>query len=219
MAECGVIFDLDGVLIDSEGLYYRAYSTVLEPYGVTVTPREYEEYWIARGIGPEYVVEKHKLPVEPDELRRRRSPVLLDLLKTDSQLMPHVEPCLDRLANGFPLSVATNSFREHLDFLLDRFGIGRFFTHTVAREDYARSKPAPDAFLAAAEKLGFPPNHCVAVEDTFRGVTAATRAGIACLAVPNDYTRHNDFSQAARVLSSLADLTPELIHEIVTAGE
>ena len=133
MAEAGVIFDLDGVLIDSEGLYYRAYSEVLKPYGVTVTQREYEDYWIAQGIGPEYIVKKHNLPVAPGELRKLRSPIFLDLLKTEATLMPHVEETLSRLSQHFGLTVATNSNREHLDFVLKRFDIDQFFPQTVAR--------------------------------------------------------------------------------------
>jgi len=215
MTKAGVIFDLDGVLIDSEGLYHRAYSAVLKRYGVSVTRREYEEEWIAKGTGPEYIVEKHNLPVAPDELRKLRSPIFLKLLETEVTLMPHVETTLARFATHFGLIVATNSNREHLDFVLKRFGIGHFFPKTVARQDYDRAKPEPDAFLAAAKKLGLARQHCVVIEDTYRGVTAAAKAGIACIAVPNEYTLHNDFSQAKLVLSDLGELTPEVVRSLL----
>ena len=207
----GIIFDLDGVLIDSEGLYYRAYSEVLKPYGVTVSRSEYEEYWIAQGTGPEYIVAKYNLPVSPDELRQLRSPLYLRFLETEVTLMPYVKESLSRLAPHFPLTVATNSNREHLDFILRRFDIDRFFPVTVARQDYRGAKPLPDAFLTAAEKLGLVPAQCVVIEDTYRGVTAAANAGMACIAVPNEYTLHNDFSRASLVLPSLAELTPEVV--------
>ena len=215
MADAGVIFDLDGVLIDSEGLYYRAYSEVLKPYGVTVTQREYEEYWIARGIGPEYIVEKHNLPVAPATLRQLRSPIFLQLLKTEATLMPSVQESLTQLSEYFGLTVATNSNREHLDFVLRRFGLDRFFDHTVARQDYERAKPEPDAFLAAVKKLGLARERCIVVEDTYRGVTAAARAGIACIAVPNAYTQNNDFRQAALILSNLGEVTPEVVRSLL----
>ena len=207
----GVIFDMDGVLIDSEGLYYRAYSEVLKPYGVTVSRPEYEEYWIAQGNGPEYIVAKHNLPVSPDELRQLRSPVYLRFLETAVTLMPYVEEALARLSPHFSLSVATNSNREHLDFVLRRFGIDRFFPVTIARQDYRGAKPLPDAFLAAAEKLGLPPARCLVIEDTYRGVMAAANAGMACIAVPNEYTLRNDFSRASLVLANLGELTPEVV--------
>ena len=207
----GVIFDLDGVLIDSEGLYYRAYSEVLKPYSVTVSREEYEEHWIAQGTGPEYIVAKHNLPITPDELRQLRSPIYLHLLETEVTLMPHVEEALARLAPQFALTVATNTNREHLDVVLHRMGINHFFPVTVARQDYRGAKPQPDAFLTAAEKLGLPPESCVVIEDTYKGVMAAVNAGIRCIAVPNEYTLHNDFSQASLVLSSLKELTPEAV--------
>jgi HAD superfamily hydrolase (TIGR01509 family) len=211
----GVIFDMDGVLIDSEGLYYRAYSEVLRPYGVTVSQAEYEDYWIAQGTGPEYIVAKYNLPVSPDELRQLRSPLYLRFLETEGTLMPYVKEALSGLAPYFSLTVATNSNREHLDFILRRFDIDRFFPVTVARQDYRGAKPLPDAFLTAAEKLGLPPAQCVVVEDTYRGVMAAANAGMACIAVPNEYTLRNDFSRARLVLPSLAELTPEVVRRQV----
>jgi HAD superfamily hydrolase (TIGR01509 family) len=211
----GVIFDLDGVLIDSEGLYYRAYSEVLKPYGVTVSREEYEQYWIAQGIGPEYIVAKHNLPIAPDELRQLRSPIYLHLLETEVTLMPYVEEALARLAAQFALTVATNTNREHLDFVLRRMGIDHFFPVTVARQDYRGAKPQPDAFLTAAGKLGLSPERCVVVEDTHKGVMAAVNAGIRCIAVPNEYTLHNDFSRASLVLSSLKELTPAVVHRLL----
>lgn len=213
----GVIFDLDGVLIDSEGLYYRAYSEVLKPYGVTVSREEYEDYWIARGDGPEYIVAKHNLPMSPDDLRQLRSPVYLRLLETEVTLMPHVETTLSLLSSHYALTVATNSNREHLDAVLRKFAIDRFFPLTVARQDYLKAKPQPDAFLTAVRKLGLQPSQCVVIEDTYKGVTAAVQAGITCIAVPNDYTRRNDFSQASLVLPSLRDLTPQVVRSLLQA--
>jgi len=207
----GVIFDLDGVLIDSEGLYYQAYSEVLKPYGVTVSREEYEQYWIAQGNGPEYIVAKHQLPISPDELRQLRSPIYLQLLETEVKLMPQVKETLTQLAQQFVLTVATNTNREHLDFILDRMGIDHFFPVTIARQDYRGAKPLPDAFLAAARKLDLSPSQCIVIEDTYKGVQAAVAAGMRCVAVPNEYTLRNDFSQASLVLPNLGELTPEVV--------
>jgi len=211
----GVIFDLDGVLIDSEGLYYRAYSEVLKPYGVTVSREEYEDYWIAQGNGPEYIVAKHDLPISPDEMRQLRSPIYLQLLETEVTLMPYVEDALSRLFPYCALTVATNSNREHLDAVLQKFNLTRFFPLTVARQDYQQAKPQPDAFLAATRKLGLLPSQCVVIEDTYKGVQAAVNAGIKCVAVPNEYTRRNDFSKASLVLPSLRELTPAIIRSLL----
>jgi HAD superfamily hydrolase (TIGR01509 family) len=211
----GVIFDLDGVLIDSEGLYYRAYSEVLKPYGVTVSREEYEDHWIAQGNGPEYIVAKHSLPIAPDEMRQLRSPIYLRLLETEVTLMPYVKEALTRLYPHCALTVATNSNREHLDAILRKFGLDGFFPLTVARQDYQQAKPHPDAFLTAAQQLGLAPTQCVVIEDTYKGILAATSAGMACIAVPNDYTRRNDFSRASLILPNLNELTMEVIGSLL----
>lgn len=213
---CGVIFDLDGVLIDSEGLYYRAYSEVLKPYGVTVSREEYEDYWIAQGNGPEYIVAKHNLPIAPDELRQLRSPIYLRLLETEVTLMPYVKEALTRLHPHCALTVATNSNREHLDAILRKFELDRFFPLTIARQDYQQAKPHPDAFLTAAKQLGLAPTQCVVIEDTYKGVQAAVAAGIQCVAIPNDYTRRNDFGKASLVLPSLNELTITVVRSLIS---
>jgi HAD superfamily hydrolase (TIGR01509 family) len=211
----GVIFDLDGVLIDSEGLYYRSYSEVLKPYGVTVSREEYEDHWIAQGNGPEYIVAKHNLPITPDEMRQLRSPIYLRLLETEVTLMPYVKKTLTRLYPHCALTVATNSNREHLDAILQKFELDGFFPLTVARQDYQQAKPHPDAFLTAAKQLGLGLTQCVVIEDTYKGILAATNAGMACIAVPNDYTRRNDFSRASLILPSLNELTLEVISSLL----
>jgi beta-phosphoglucomutase-like phosphatase (HAD superfamily) len=85
----------------------------------------------------------------------------------------------------------------------------------MTRETYAQGKPEPDAFLAAASALGLPPGACVVIEDALKGVLAAHRAGCPCIAVPNDYTRDNDFTLATRVVENLDCVTAELIEGLV----
>ena len=151
----------------------------------------------------------------PDELRKLRSPLYLKMLEEEVQLMPHVEEALARLAPHFAMTVATNSNRDALDFILKRFSIDRFFAVTVARQDYTGAKPLPDAFLTAAQKLHLAPTQCVVVDDTYKGVMAAVNAGIACIAAPNQYTLRNDFSKATIVLPNLSEMTPEVVRNLL----
>jgi HAD superfamily hydrolase (TIGR01509 family) len=211
----GLIFDLDGLLIDSEGLQYRAYSEVLARFGVTVSPQEYAAKWIATGGGPEYAVRTYELPLSPDELRALKDPVYHELLHREICLMPGALDAVRRLHDGFPLAVATNSNDRDTRFVLERLGLLAFFDAVVTREQYERPKPNPDAFLTAAARLGVPPARCIVVEDTCRGVLAAHRAGALPVAVPNAFTRDNDFSLAARVLAHLDELTANVIEELL----
>lgn len=210
-----VIFDFDGVLIDSEGLQYKSYLEVLARYDIWVSLEEYCEFWIAAGCGPEHAVEKYGLPVTPDELRELKNPVYHEILRGEVTLMPGVVDVLTRLAARFPLAVATNSNRADVGYAMDRFDLARHFKAVVTRDEYARPKPEPDAFVAAAAQLAVPPPRCVVIEDAYKGIIAAKRAGTKVVAVPNAYTRSNDFSSADVILRRLDELSVELVERLV----
>lgn len=212
----GVVFDLDGVIIDSESLQYRAYAQVLARWGVSVSPEEYGRYWISQGGGPEYASRQYRLPVSGPELRLLKNPIYHELLREVS-LMPGVVAALGRLGQHFALAVATNSSQVDTAFVLERHRIRGYFAAVVTRESYVDAKPAPDAFVAAAAAIGWPTARCVAVEDSPRGVRAASRAGCRCVAVPHSFTRGDDFSLAARIVGSLDDVTVGLVDELLAA--
>jgi HAD superfamily hydrolase (TIGR01509 family) len=214
-AGAGVLFDLDGVIIDSEELQYQAYQHVLAPFGVRVSREEYGSEWVGKGRGAEYAVETYELALTPEEVRQRRTRVYFDILRNGVSLMPGVVAALERLRSRFALAVATNSNREDTAFVLEHLAVSQYFTAVVTRDMYAHAKPAPDAFLTAARGLGLPPQRCVVIEDAFKGVMAAARAGCKCVAIPHDFTRGNDFSAATRVVGSLDEVTVELIEELV----
>lgn len=210
-----IIFDLDGVLIDSEDLQYKAYCEVLAAYNRKPTFDEYAEHWIAAGRGPEYAVRTWGLPLEPDELRRVRSPVYHKILRAEVTLMPGVIEALERLYTKFPMAIATNSIAQDVGYVVEHFALQKYFRAVVSRDDYRRAKPEPDAFLTAAARLEAAAKQCVVIEDAHKGVLAAHRAGTRCIAVPNKWTAKNDFSLADRVVASLDELTPELVERVV----
>jgi len=213
-----VIFDLDGVLIDSEGLQHQAYAEVLRRFGVRISLDEYAAHWTATGRGPEYAVHTYRLPVEPQELRALKGAVYHDILRRQVTLMPGTAAALTRLRARFPLGLATNSNRADVAFVLEHFELWRFFGSVVTREDYALAKPEPDAYLASAVGLQVAPGDCVVVEDAYRGVLAAHRAGARPVAVPNRFTRNNDFSLALRVFASLDELTVPVAEALLATG-
>ena len=212
-----IIFDLDGVLLDSEGLQYQAYAQVLRAFGVTITLEEYAQHWIAAGHGPEYAVRRYELPVDEPGLRALKHPVYHEILRQRAALMPGAFDVLARLHSRFSLGLATNSIRSDVAFVMDRFDLRRFFASIITREDYALPKPNPDAFLTAAAGLKVPPHACLVVEDAHKGILAAHRAGAVAVAVPNLYTRGNDFSLAAAILDSLEDLTVTLVEALLAS--
>jgi HAD superfamily hydrolase (TIGR01509 family) len=213
--DAGVIFDLDGVLIDSEALQHRAYNQVLQRYGIQVDAAVYGREWIAAGRGPEYAVRALGLPISAAELRRLKDPVYHDLLRREIQLVPGARAALERLGARYPLAVATNSHATDVGFVMEHFGLAPYFTAIVTREHYVEAKPAPDAFATAAARLGLAPPRCVVIEDATKGIAAAAAAGCACIAFPHDYTADNDPRSAQAVIRSLDELTVELVEEVL----
>ena len=207
-----VVFDLDGVLVDTERLHWQAYRAVLAELGVDMGLEEYRRHFIAEGGGPEYACRAYRLAVTPDELRDRKAPGYLALIAAGAPPRPGAAEALARLHPDFRLAVATNASRAEVRSVLSRLANAALLDVTIARDDYVRAKPAPDAYLAAAAALGLPPVECVVVEDTARGVRAARAAGMPVVAAPHDLTFDNDFTGCAQRVSHLDDLTPALLH-------
>ena len=139
----GVIFDLDGVIADTEPLQWQAYRRVLGELGVDVGLEEYRRHWIAGGFGPEYACRTYALPIGPDELRARKAPVYAALLRAGVAPCPGALDALRRLRPTHRLGLATNSARAEVSFILERLGAAALLHATIAREDYPSSKPAP----------------------------------------------------------------------------
>lgn len=209
-----LIFDLDGTLVDTEPIQWRAYADVLREHGVDVGVDEYRRHWIAVEGGPEYACRTYRLPFDAAELRRRKA------IRYRELIAPGVPPCrgaraaLERLRPTHRLAIATNTVRAELDHVLTGLGFASLLHATVAREDYAAAKPAPDAYLAAAAAVGVPPAACVVVEDTQRGLRAGLAAGMRVVAVPSALTFDNDFTGAAARLDNLDELDAALLSRL-----
>lgn len=206
-----VLFDLDGTLADTERLHWQAYGRVLLEYGVDVGLDEYRRHWISADGGPEYACRTYRLPISAAELRARKGVLYRGLIEAGVPPMPGAREVLERLGRGRSLAVATNTVRDDAGLILRHLGFAELLSATVVREDYARSKPAPDAYLTAAAVLGVAPGECAVVEDTERGARAGLAAGMRVIAVPSDLTFDNDFTGAAARLPGLHALTDELL--------
>ena len=217
--DVGVIFDLDGVLVDSEELYYRSYSEVLARYGVSVTAETYSRIWIQGGKGPEWAVREFGLPMTPEELRLAKQPIYVKLLETELRPIAGARECVRRLAAAFPVVLATNSYAENVEQAMRVLGpdVRACFRDLVTKERFSRPKPAPDAFVAGAAALGLAPGRCVVIEDAEKGLVASRAAGTRCIVVPCALTRGGDFAAADRVLASLDDVTAEVVGGVADA--
>ena len=209
-----VVFDLDGVLIQSE----EVWDSVRERYVVERGGRYDEEVQRAMmGMSaPEwsrYLRDEAGVPEEPEAINRDVVELMLEAYRRELPLLPGAQETVRRIAATFRLALASSSNREIFEEVLDLAGLEDCFQATVSSEEVARGKPAPDVYLEAARRLGVEPELCAAVEDSHAGIRSAKTAGMRVLAIPNPSYPPDDETLALAdvTLASLDELTPERI--------
>jgi HAD superfamily hydrolase (TIGR01509 family) len=209
-----VVFDLDGIIIDSEHVWDDVRQELAEERGgrwhdeasrdmMGMSSTEWSRYMrdvIGLGEPPEEI---------NAEVVRRMEAVYRERLP----LIPGAAEAVERLAARWPLGLASSSNRELIDLALDASGLGRWFGATVSSEEVPRGKPAPDVFLEAAGRLDVHPERCAAVEDSENGILSAKAAGMRTIAVPNPRYPPAEaaLAEADLVLASIRELTPEVV--------
>jgi HAD superfamily hydrolase (TIGR01509 family) len=198
-----ILWDNDGVLVDTEGLCFAATRDTLARAQVVLTRDVYLDFVMGNGRSVFELAEaRGSSPDAIAALRAERDAAFAALLRSAPSLaIDGIVETLQALHGRTRMAIVTTAPREHFELAHRRTGMRRFFEVVVAREDYEQSKPHPEPYLTALRRLGLRPDRCVAIEDSERGLTAATRAGLRCIIIPNDFTRGCDFSGAAAVLA------------------
>lgn len=220
MDPAAVVFDLDGVLVDSERVWDEVRVALATERGL---PWPAAATTAMQGMStPEwsaYLVESVGLPGPPDAVGRRVVQRMAERYRAAVPLIPGaVDAVRATAALGRPLAVASSSPPSLISTVLDAAGVAGAFTTTVSSEEVARGKPAPDVYLEAARRLGVDPAACLAVEDSANGLRSAAAAGMTVVAVPNPHFPPPDdaLALAAAVLDTVAGLTPELVAGLPT---
>ena len=212
-----VVFDLDGVLLDSEQLWTESKQDLVRESGggwradaptamMGMSSREWSRY-MRDELGVDMDVEE----INRDVVRRMK-----ERYRERLPLLPGAVEAVRTLGRRWPLGLASSANREIIDFALDAAGLADEFSATVSSEEVQRGKPAPDVYLEAAHRLGVQADRCVAIEDSSNGMRSAAAAGMAVLAVPNQHYPPDDDSLAlagARV-DTLVEVTPELVERL-----
>ena len=203
-----VLFDMDGVLVDSEPLHDDAVRALLAAHGLRDVDAILREFVGTRDIDMfRALCVRHGLGDDPQALTDRRTAMTIARLERGVPVMPGVPEVPTWLAGaGYALAVASSSTLDIIEVTLRVAGVRPLFPVVVSGAGVPRGKPAPDVFLAAAERLGVAPERCVVVEDSRHGLLAAKAAGMTCAAIPCAATRHLDFSEADWRLGSLTEL-------------
>jgi HAD superfamily hydrolase (TIGR01509 family) len=202
-----ILWDNDGVLVDTERLYFRATQKALAGAGIDLTLELYKDVSLRQGRSLFYLaIEKGWTAEQVTGLREERDRIYMELLRAEPLLFPDVLKTLTELHKGYRMAVVTSSRRNHFDVMHEATGIREFFEFILAREDYVKSKPQPEPYLTAMRVLGVPAGKCVAIEDTERGLVAAKAAGLRCIVIPHEFTRECGFEGATSVIDSVAQL-------------
>jgi HAD superfamily hydrolase (TIGR01509 family) len=209
-----VIFDLDGVLIDSETWWDRARREVVEQAGLQ-WPAGATEAMMGMS-SPEwsaYLQESIGVPLSAEEINQRVVDRLLARYREHLPLIPGAVGAVRRLAAVWPLGLASSSNRPVIDAVLDLAGLAPLFQATVSSEEVARGKPAPDVYLEAAQRLNVVPSACAVIEDSANGIRAGVAAAMAVFAIPNPHfpPAPDVLALATVVLDSISGLTPRIL--------
>ena len=208
-----VVFDLDGVLVDSEQVWDAARRDVVARHGGTWKDAATRD--MLGMSSPEwsrYVVDELRVQLTPEEVNDAVVDAMLVRYREELPLLPGAREAVRRLHDEFALGLASSSNREVIDLVLDEMGVSGCFAASVSSEEVGRGKPAPDVYLEAAHRLEADPSTCAAVEDATNGIKSAHAAGMTVAVVP-----HPDFPPAPEALAltdlvvdSLAELPPAL---------
>jgi HAD superfamily hydrolase (TIGR01509 family) len=207
-----IFWDNDGILVDTERLYFQATQETLASIGIQLDQATYHDFFLAQSSGAWHLAQSQGVSDDRIEaLKAARNDVYSQLLRDHATAMDGAEHVLQTLAPRLTMGVVTSSHRDHFEIIHRITGFKQYFDFVLAREDYQDSKPNPEPYLKAIERVGLPPEACVAIEDSERGLIAAKAAGLACWVIPTPLSQTGDFAAADRVLAHIRDTLPYLI--------
>ena len=213
-----IVFDFDGVIADSEPLHLRALQEVLAPLGTTVERDEYYQRYLGYDdVGAFRAISADRgLGLDDGGIRKlivAKSVIYRSLLEGDGVLYPGAAACVERLANDYPLGIASGALRHEIEAILRGGGLSPYFRFIVASGETSAGKPAPEPYLRAADLHGLPPAECVAIEDSLWGIESARGAGMKCVGITHTYPA-SKLPGADAIVERLDQFTPELIRRL-----
>jgi HAD superfamily hydrolase (TIGR01509 family) len=212
-----VIFDMDGLIVDTEIIESIALSKVIEGYGKTPQILETGLVHIVGGAEKTYIelMERHEITETFEIFSSKKRDIFTKLLEKRLTPFEGLLPLITLLKkNKIKIALASNRFEEHIYIILKNLGVNDHFTVVVGPSDERRHKPHPDIYLHTAKELGIKPEECVVLEDSETGVLSAKAAGMKVVAIPNKYTVTHNFEKADIITKSLADVNIQLLNSL-----
>ena len=213
-----VIFDMDGVIVDTEPVHRYAYYKQFAELNIEVTEAMYTSFtgFSTRNTF-QTLKEQFQLEQEVEDLIQRKRSIFNNAFDTkeDLELLEGVRTLIEDLhQNGIQLIVASSASKVTIDRVFTRFGLHDFFTHIVSGEDFPKSKPHPAIFEHAASLSIAPKENCIVIEDSTNGVKAAKAAGIFCVGYNSEHSKDQNLDEADKVINHFNELTAEVIRAL-----
>jgi HAD superfamily hydrolase (TIGR01509 family) len=206
-----ILWDNDGVLVDTERLFYEANRNLFRPLGLELTEQHFFDWYLADNCGAWHLLTPAIDEAGREAWRARRN--RRHALRLASEPVPAIDgvaEVLARLAPRVRMGVVTSSIREHFDIVHQRLPLRQHFEFVLTHENCAHSKPSPEPYLLGLARLGVAAADALVVEDSPRGLRAAMAAGIRCIVLRNALTRGHGFAGAYRVVDSMPQLLVEI---------
>ncbi|MBP7226209.1 MAG: HAD family phosphatase [Aliarcobacter sp.] len=201
-----ILFDNDGVLVDTEIWYFEANKKALKELGLTLHMDTYQEIMARGGTAWEVAIAQGIETSIIDKKRVQRDIYYQDFLQTKNLEIPKVKKVLADLSKKYKMAIVTTSRRVDFELIHKKRGISDFMQFVLCVEDYNRAKPYPDPYLKGLELFKASNEQTIVVEDSQRGLSSAVNAKIECVIVKNDFTKTHDFSKANYFIDNLEQL-------------
>jgi beta-phosphoglucomutase len=205
-----VIFDMDGVLVNSEPFYVEVEQSNFRQLGLEISEEEHQTYQgTATDRMWQLIKERHSIEQSVEELVKMTNSLVTPYFNSLEKMepMPGVEQLIKKLKKrGIPLALASSSYPDVIEIVLQKTGLKKHFDAVVSGQMAGTSKPEPDIFLLTAKKLGVPPEKCVVIEDSTNGIAAAKSAGMFCVAFAGPGSELQDQTQADLIIEDFEEL-------------
>ncbi len=206
-----IIFDNDGVLVNTEALFFQATKEMCAQLGKELSLDEFLDCHIKSSKATWHLTNVCQYDIP--QWRAWRNTRYSELLQKGDLSYPGVEQVIDELSRDYRLCIVTSSKKSHFDIIHRESNYLKYFEFIITLEDVSKSKPSPEPYLKALARLNLPAESCLIVEDSFRGLNSALAAKVDCVIVQNNFSQHQDLSGAKYNIDELAKL-PRFVREL-----
>jgi HAD superfamily hydrolase (TIGR01509 family) len=202
-----IFWDNDGVLVNTENLYFEANRRILSAIGIPLTRENFIQFFLIRGKGAWHLAEQKGFTKDEIEvLRQKRNILYTEMLSKGNLIFNGVQNVLKDLHVKYKMALVTSCRAHHLEVIHKSTGLLKYFNFIITSDECNRTKPDPAPYLMALGKSGFNKEECIVIEDSERGLLAATAAGLKCIVIPTELTKNGNFKAAFKVLKKIEEL-------------